>query len=99
MRTNSTLNPEERRQQAMSDPEIQSILMDPAMRMILEQMQENPQAVAEYVVVVVFVVDLVGFSRNCRKSRKSLCSRKFALLFYLIRINSFTNNKEEIVKF
>lgn len=48
MRTNSTLNPEERRQQAMSDPEIQSILMDPAMRMILEQMQENPQAVAEH---------------------------------------------------
>ncbi|XP_057316344.1 stress-induced-phosphoprotein 1-like [Hydractinia symbiolongicarpus] len=48
MRTNSTLNPEERRKQAMSDPEIQSILMDPAMRMILEQMQENPQAVAEH---------------------------------------------------
>jgi len=42
------LNPEERRQQAMQDPEVQAILSDPAMRMILEQMQENPQAASEH---------------------------------------------------
>jgi len=43
----SQLSPEERRKQAMDDPEIQEILRDPAMRMILEQMQENPKAVNE----------------------------------------------------
>jgi len=46
--TNATLNPEERRKQAMEDPEVQQILQDPAMRMILEQMQENPQAAQEH---------------------------------------------------
>jgi len=46
--TKSTLNPEERRKQAMEDPEVQSILADPAMRMILEQMQENPHAAQEH---------------------------------------------------
>lgn len=45
---NATLNPEERRKQAMEDPEIQQILADPAMRMILEQMQENPQAAQDH---------------------------------------------------
>jgi len=44
----SKLNPEERRKQAMEDPEVQQILQDPAMRMILEQMQENPQAAQEH---------------------------------------------------
>ena len=47
-RASSTLSPEERRQQAMEDPEIQQILKDPAMRMILEQMQENPQAANDH---------------------------------------------------
>lgn len=47
-RAQQTLNPEERRKQAMDDPEIQAILTDPAMRMILEQMQENPQAANEH---------------------------------------------------
>lgn len=46
---NQDLTPEERRNMAMSDPEIQDILKDPAMRMILEQMQENPAAASEYV--------------------------------------------------
>jgi len=45
---NAELNPEERRKHAMEDPEIQQILTDPAMRMILEQMQENPQAANEH---------------------------------------------------
>lgn len=40
-------NPEEVRKKAMNDPEIQSILKDPAMRMILEQMQSDPKAVQE----------------------------------------------------
>lgn len=40
-------NPEEVRKKAMNDPEIQAILKDPAMRMILEQMQSDPKAVQE----------------------------------------------------
>lgn len=47
MQQNQSLTPEERRAKAMSDPEIQDILRDPAMRMILEQMQESPEAVGE----------------------------------------------------
>ena len=33
------------RARAMNDPEVQQIMSDPAMRMILEQMQSDPQAV------------------------------------------------------
>jgi stress-induced-phosphoprotein 1 len=40
-------NPDEVRKKAMNDPEIQSILKDPAMRMILEQMQHDPKALQE----------------------------------------------------
>lgn len=40
-------NPEEVRKRAMTDPEIQSILRDPAMRLILEQMQNDPKALQE----------------------------------------------------
>lgn len=40
-------NPEEVRKQAMSDPEVQQILGDPAMRLILEQMQNDPKALHE----------------------------------------------------
>lgn len=40
-------NPQEVRQRAMSDPEVQEILRDPAMRLILEQMQSDPKAVQE----------------------------------------------------
>ena len=45
--TQSNLSDEERLQQAMKDPEIQEILSDPAMRLILEQMQQNPNALSE----------------------------------------------------
>jgi hypothetical protein len=38
-------DPEEVRSRAMNDPEVQQIMGDPAMRMILEQMQSDPQAV------------------------------------------------------
>jgi len=41
-------NPEEVRARAMNDPEVQQIMSDPAMRMILEQMQSDPQAVQEH---------------------------------------------------
>ncbi|CAO1359232.1 unnamed protein product [Diamesa tonsa] len=41
-------NPEEVWKKAMNDPEVQQILKDPAMRMILEQMQADPKAVQEH---------------------------------------------------
>eukprot|EP00088_Acartia_fossae_P002704 TRINITY_DN11113_c0_g2_i1.p1 TRINITY_DN11113_c0_g2~~TRINITY_DN11113_c0_g2_i1.p1 ORF type:complete len:331 (+),score=88.03 TRINITY_DN11113_c0_g2_i1:65-1057(+) len=41
-------DPEATRQRAMNDPEVQQIMSDPAMRMILEQMQSDPQAVSEH---------------------------------------------------
>lgn len=47
-RQQSTLSPEERYKQAMENPEVQEILKDPAMRMILEQMQENPTAAKDH---------------------------------------------------
>lgn len=46
--TASSSNPEEVRKQAMSDPEVQQILGDPAMRLILEQMQNDPRALQEH---------------------------------------------------
>uniref|UniRef100_A0A170YAY8 Stress-induced-phosphoprotein 1 n=1 Tax=Triatoma infestans TaxID=30076 RepID=A0A170YAY8_TRIIF len=41
-------NPEEVRKRAMADPEVQSILCDPAMRLILEQMQNDPKALQDH---------------------------------------------------
>merc|ERR1711963_60287 len=41
-------DPEAVRKRAMNDPEVQKILNDPAMRMILEQMQSDPQAIQEH---------------------------------------------------
>lgn len=41
-------NPQEVWKNAMGDPEVQQILKDPAMRMILEQMQSDPNAVREH---------------------------------------------------
>jgi stress-induced-phosphoprotein 1 len=41
-------NPEEVRQRAMQDPEVQQILGDPAMRLILEQMQTDPKAAQDH---------------------------------------------------
>ena len=38
---------EERARAAMSDPEVQQIMGDPAMRLILEQMQSDPKALRE----------------------------------------------------
>lgn len=40
-------DPEARRKAAMHDPEVQKILHDPAMQLILQQMQSNPAALRE----------------------------------------------------
>lgn len=40
-------DPKQVRERAMADPEVQSILRDPAMRMILEQMHNDPKALQE----------------------------------------------------
>jgi stress-induced-phosphoprotein 1 len=44
----SNEDPEEVRKRASADPEIQSILSDPGMRLILEQMQSEPQALRDH---------------------------------------------------
>lgn len=41
-------NPEEVSKRAMSDPEVQAILRDPAMRIILDQMQQDPNALRDH---------------------------------------------------
>ena len=41
-------DPETRRKVAMQDPEIQEILGDPAMQMILQQMQKDPAAARDH---------------------------------------------------
>lgn len=40
-------SPEDVKRRAMADPEVQQIMSDPAMRLILEQMQKDPQALSE----------------------------------------------------
>ena len=54
-------NPDEARKRAMADPEVQSILADPAMRIILEQMQSDPKAFQEYVLFYFLIIFLNSF--------------------------------------
>ena len=44
----ATADPEAVRQRAMQDPEVISILQDPAMQMILDQMQREPESAREH---------------------------------------------------
>jgi tetratricopeptide (TPR) repeat protein len=41
-------DPDERRKRAMQNPEVQNILGDPAMQMILQQMQRDPAAIQDH---------------------------------------------------
>lgn len=41
-------DPEERRKRAMQNPEVQKILGDPAMQIIMQQMQRNPEALRDH---------------------------------------------------
>lgn len=47
-RMSTSSDPEEVRRRAMSDPEVQKILKDPAMRMLLDQMQNDPSALQDH---------------------------------------------------
>jgi len=53
-------DPEAVRRRAMQDPEIQQIIADPAMQLILQQMQKDPQALREYVSCYLSVSFLFG---------------------------------------
>ena len=44
----ASADPEAVRQRAMQDPEVVGILQDPAMQMILDQMQREPEAASEH---------------------------------------------------
>ncbi|KAI0983746.1 hypothetical protein GJ496_004052 [Pomphorhynchus laevis] len=44
----SQSNPDDIKKRALNDPEIRDILADPAMRLILEQMQDDPTALREH---------------------------------------------------
>jgi len=46
--TQNDEDPEKARERAMQDPEVQEILRDPTMRMLLEQMSQDPNAAREH---------------------------------------------------
>ncbi|GAB6026107.1 Stress-induced-phosphoprotein 1 [Chamberlinius hualienensis] len=69
-------DPEEVRKRAMADPEVQGILKDPAMRMILEQMQEDPRALEEHLknpVIAGKITKLIE-SVNGKVANKQICA-------------------------
>lgn len=47
--TSEAKDPEAARKRALEDPEVQAIVSDPAMQLILQQMQSNPAALRECV--------------------------------------------------
>ena len=76
--TNANASEEEIRARARQDPEVQQIMSDPVMRNILDQMQNEPEAVREYdfgfFVMFFWVLSfwwLVGISRTPWSQRRS----------------------------
>ena len=51
-------DPEAIRRRAMANPEVQQILADPAMQLILQQMQKDPKALQEYVHIYTILSEL-----------------------------------------
>ena len=60
-------SPEDVKRRAMADPEVQQIMSDPAMRLILEQMQKDPQALSEW-------VELGGDGLGGKRGTKTECT-------------------------
>lgn len=50
---NQSMSEEQRAEEAMKNPEVAEIMADPAMRQILQQMQDNPSAAREYVLAAI----------------------------------------------
>lgn len=71
-------SPEEVKKRAMADPEVQQIMSDPAMRMILEQMQKDPQALSEYVGQLL-LAGPSAFTASITSDGHLLCIKHFSL--------------------
>lgn len=79
-------DPEARRKAAMHDPEVQAILNDPAMQMILQQMQSQPEALREY----------VGNNRRANETSETYCPDLWVLSIHYAYKN--VQNKKKLKK-
>ena len=84
-------NPEEIKKRAMHDPEVQKILGDPAMRLILEQMQEDPKALKEALAAVETLIKKIKQVKLELKRSQSIQQVLlfFSKFFKKRKVNSF----------